>query len=95
MISRNTWYKGDNPDIDKIEWKNGTQSLTYKGYPSIIIIKRVLEPSPLNYDKVQGEVMTGYQEFLDSEWIRQLNKKYNVKIDNVVFQEVKKNINNE
>jgi peptidyl-prolyl cis-trans isomerase SurA len=95
LISRNTWYKGDNPDIDKIEWKNGTQSLTYKGYPSIIIIKRVLEPSPLNYDKVQGEVMTGYQEFLDSEWIRQLNKKYNVKIDNVVFQEVKKNINNE
>jgi len=95
LISRNTWYKGDNPDIDKIEWKNGTQSLTYKGYPSIIIIKKVLEPSPLNYDKVQGEVMTGYQEFLESEWIRQLNKKYNVKIDNVVFQEVKKNINNE
>ena len=95
LINRKTWYKGENPDIDKIEWKNGTQSLTYKGYPSIIIIKKVLEPSPLNYDKVQGEVMTGYQELLESEWTRQLNKKYNVKIDNVVLQEVKKNINNE
>jgi hypothetical protein len=49
----------------------------------------------MSYDKVQGEVMTGYQEFLESEWIRQLNKKYSVKIDNMVLYEVKKNLKNE
>jgi peptidyl-prolyl cis-trans isomerase SurA len=95
FIKNDTWYKGDNTDIDKLEWETGSQSFTFKGYPSIIIIKKVLEPSPLSYDKVQGEVMTGYQEFLESEWTRQLNKKYNVKIDNVVLEEVKKKINNE
>ena len=36
--------------------------------------------------------MTGYQEFLENEWIGQLNKKYNVKIDNVVLEEVKKKL---
>jgi peptidyl-prolyl cis-trans isomerase SurA len=95
FIKKGTWFKGDNPEIDKIEWINGSQTFTYDGFPSIILIKRVLEPSPLKYDKVQGEVMTGYQEFLESEWIRQLNKKYSVKIDNLVLDEVKKKLKNE
>jgi peptidyl-prolyl cis-trans isomerase SurA len=95
FIKKNTWFKGDNPEIDKIEWIRGSQTFSFNGFPSIILIKRVIEPSPMNYDKVQGEVMTGYQEFLESEWIRQLNKKYSVKIDNMVLDEVKKNLKNE
>ena len=39
--------------------------------------------------------MTGYQEFLENEWIRQLKKKYSVKIDNLVLEEVKKKLKNE
>lgn len=30
-----------------------------------------------------------------SEWIRQLKEKYNVKIDSLVLEEVKKKLNNE
>jgi peptidyl-prolyl cis-trans isomerase SurA len=95
FIKKNTWYKGDNPEIDKIDWINGSQNFTCDGFPSIILIKRVIEPSPLIYEKVLGEVMTGYQESLESEWIGQLNKKYSVKIDNLVLDEVKKNLKNE
>jgi hypothetical protein len=39
--------------------------------------------------------MTGYQESLESEWIRQLNKKYSVRIDNLILDEVKKKIRDE
>jgi hypothetical protein len=39
--------------------------------------------------------MTGYQEFLENEWIRQLKQKYAVKIDNLVLNEIKKYIKNE
>jgi peptidyl-prolyl cis-trans isomerase SurA len=95
FIKKGTWFKGDNPEIDKIEWISGSQPFTSDGFPSIILIKRVIEPSPLKFERVQGEVMTGYQEFLESEWIRQLNKKYSVKIDNSVLGEVKKNLKNE
>jgi peptidyl-prolyl cis-trans isomerase SurA len=95
FIKKKTWFKGDNREIDKIDWICGSQSLIFNGYPSLIFIKKVLEPTPLAYDKVQVEVMTGYQEFLESEWIRQLNKKYSVKIDNSVLDEVKKNLKNE
>jgi peptidyl-prolyl cis-trans isomerase SurA len=95
FIKKGTWYKGDNPDLDKIEWISGSQTVTIDGFPSIILIKRVIEPTPLKFERVRGEVMTGYQEFLESEWIRQLNKKYSVKIDNSVLEEVKKNLKNE
>jgi hypothetical protein len=49
----------------------------------------------MKYDEVRGEVMASYQEFLEGEWIRQLNKKYTVKIDNLVLDEVKKKLKNE
>jgi peptidyl-prolyl cis-trans isomerase SurA len=88
-------FKGDNPEIDKIEWISGPHSFTSEGFPSVIHIKRVIEASALKFDDVQGEVMTGYQEFVESEWIKQLNKKYSVKIDNLVLDEVKKNLKNE
>lgn len=94
-INEGTWFKGDNQEIDKIDWNNGSHSFFRDGFPSIIIIKRVLEPSPLKFEDVQGEVMTGYQEFLENEWIEQLNKKYNVKVDNLLLGEIKKKLNNE
>ena len=92
VISKGIWYKGDNPEIDKIEWTTGSHSFLKDGYPSIILIQKILEPVPLTFNEVQGEAMTAYQEFLESEWIRQLNKKYNVKIDNLVLDEVKKKL---
>jgi peptidyl-prolyl cis-trans isomerase SurA len=95
IIKEGTWYKGDNPEIDKIEWISGPHSFNNGGFPSIILIKKVIEPSPLKFDEVQGEILTRYQELLENEWIRQLNKKYSVKIDNLVLEEVKKRLYNE
>jgi peptidyl-prolyl cis-trans isomerase SurA len=94
-IKEEKLFKGDDPDIDKIEWTKGSHSFRKNGFPSVILIKNVSEPSPLKYKDVQEVVMTGYQEFLESEWIGQLNKKYNVKIDNLVLEQVKKKLKNE
>ena len=95
VIIEGKWFKGDDPEIDKTEWIPGSHAFNRAGYPSIILIKKIMEPVPLKFDDVKGEAMTGYQEFLESEWIRQLNKKYSVKIDNLVFDEVKKKLKNE
>jgi peptidyl-prolyl cis-trans isomerase SurA len=95
VIREGIWYKGDNADLDKLNWKTGSQSFIMNSFPSMIIIKKILDPVPLKFEKVQGEVMTSYQEYLENEWIAQLNKKYNVKIDNQVLDEVKKKLKNE
>jgi peptidyl-prolyl cis-trans isomerase SurA len=95
FIKDGTWYKGDDPEIDKLDWKPGAQSFTGNGFPSIIFIKKVTERLPLELEKVQEAMMTGYQEYLDSEWIGQLKEKYSVKIDKAVLGEVKKILKDE
>jgi peptidyl-prolyl cis-trans isomerase SurA len=95
LIKDGRWLKGDNLDIDNIEWKVGPHSFRKDGFPSVIVIKELLEPSPKSYKEVQAVVMTGYQDFLESEWIGQLNKKYSVKIDNLVLEEVMRKLHNE
>jgi peptidyl-prolyl cis-trans isomerase SurA len=92
-ISERIWNKGDNSDIDNIQWIAGQQSFTMGGYPSIIRIKRVIDPVPLEFEKVEGEMMAGYQEFLENEWTRQLKEKYSVKINGLALEEVKKMFN--
>ena len=49
----------------------------------------------MTVEEVQEKMMTGYQEYLDSEWIRQLKEKYPVKIDPRVLEEVKNILKNE
>jgi peptidyl-prolyl cis-trans isomerase SurA len=95
IIKEGTWFIGEDPEIDKLKWVTGSQSFYKDGFPSIILIKKVIDPVPLKFDEVQGEMMTGYQEYLESEWIIQLKGKYNVKIDNIVLDEVKKMLKNE
>jgi peptidyl-prolyl cis-trans isomerase SurA len=48
--------------------------------------------SSSGFTDVQEEVMAGYQELLESEWLGQLIKSYNVMIDNAVMDEVKNKI---
>ncbi len=93
IIKENIWFRGDNPEIDNLQWITGSQTFTLNGFPSIILIKGVLEPVPLKFEEIQGEMMTGYQEYLESQWIQQLKEKYSVKIDSLVLEEVKKLIN--
>ncbi len=94
-IEKKIWYQGDNPDIDKANWKEGYCQVTTGGYPSILLVKRIIEPEPLSLNKVMGEMMKGYQEYLESEWIRQLKARYSVKIDGPILDEVKRMLKNE
>ena len=95
IISEGKWFTGDNAEIDKIQWTIGSHFQKINNFPSIIIINKIFEPEPLPFKEVQGEMMTGYQEYLENEWIGQLKEKYAVKIDNLVLDEVKKSFKNE
>jgi len=46
-------------------------------------------------NEVQTDMISGYQDWLTEEWIKELKKKYPVNIDNQVFDEVKKRLGNE
>jgi peptidyl-prolyl cis-trans isomerase SurA len=94
-INEGKWFVGDDKEIDAIKWTPGVHSLTKNGYPSLLVIKNVNEPEPLPFNEVQADIISGYQDWLTEEWIKQLKKKYTVEIDNMVFNEVKKRLGNE
>lgn len=55
-------------------------------------VERNGEASPLPFSEVQADVISSYQNWLNEEWIRELKSKYAVKIDDQVFEEVKKEL---
>ena len=95
IINQQKWIRGEDPEIDNLKWVTGIQSFKKGGFPSIILINTVNAPVPLSFKEVQVEMMTGYQDYLEKEWIGQLKKKNSVKIDNLVLGEVKEKLNNE
>jgi len=95
VINERTWVEGEDQEIDKIKWTDGVTRSRINKYPSVILIKKVIEPSPLPLEEIRGEIMADYQEFLEKEWTGQLKKKYPVKIDNLILEEVKKYLKNE
>ncbi len=95
VITERKWFTGDDPEIDKIQWVPGSRVFKINNSPAVISIKKIIEPVPLPFKDVQGEMMTGYQEYLEEEWIKQLKEKYPVKIDNQIYDEVKRSLTNE
>ncbi len=95
VITEGKWFTGDDKELDKIEWKTGTEFRRISNSPAIIVISEVIEPKPLPFEEIQGEMMTGYQDYLENEWIKQLKSKYTVKVGESVLSEVKKSLGNE
>ena len=94
-IKEGTWYKGDNKSIDNLFHAKMKQETIIDGFPAIAVINKVIDAVPLPFTEVQGEMLTGYQEYLEDNWIKQLKSKYTVKINNNVLEEIRKNLKNE
>lgn len=94
-IKEGTWYRGDDQTIDKLSRGKIQQEAVIDGFPSIVITNKLIDAVPLRFTEIQGEMIAGYQDFLETNWIKQLKAKYTVKIDNIVLEEIRKNQNNE
>ncbi len=95
IIKEGKWFRGDDNDIDNIQWITGSQTFVKNGFPAIIIINKIIEPISAKFTDIQGDMITGFQEYLESEWIKQLKLKYTVKVDSTILIDVKKQLNNE
>ena len=75
-----------------MKWETGAFRTTAGGYPAIIRVDRIIAPQHLPFSEVQGEITSKYQEYLESEWIKQLKEKYTVKINYEVVEDVRKRL---
>ncbi len=78
QIEKGFFEKGDNELIDYLVW-NGLQPENYKDGLHFIRGNKI-EPQPKTLNEAKGLYISDYQNFLEKEWIKQLRKKYKVKI---------------
>ncbi len=85
-IDRGFYEKGDNELVDYLVW-NGLQPENYKDGLHFIRGNKIA-PQPKTLDEAKGLYISDYQNYLEKEWIKQLRKKYRVKINKKIVKSI-------
>lgn len=85
-----TYLKGENKNIDA-NWKVGIapKDVIDEKNVSVIIVNNILPKSPKTIGECRGNVTADFQNYLDSEWLNYLKKKYVVKVNEDVLSTIK------
>ena len=93
VVVRNHFYQhGDNQFVDQTEWKAGTRNEIASTVDKSTVIVNIIEvrkPEPKTLAEARGLVTSDYQAELEEKWIEQLHKKYPVKINEKVLNQVR------
>jgi peptidyl-prolyl cis-trans isomerase SurA len=90
-IEKGLYVQGENKIVDNLVFKMNVEIPVDSSFPYIFTDGIVLKTLPEDYLDVKAKVSSDYQEFLETEWIKTLRKKYTVEIDQEVLNTVKKN----
>ena len=88
------YQKGDNINIDAMEWKEGvlnTFESTVDNTTQLIKIVEVRPAEPKTFKEAKGLITSGYQAELEALWLQQLREKYPVNVNQKILKKVKKN----
>lgn len=71
----------------------GVSGIVFKdNYYFILNVTEVKEAGPKLFTECKGKVMSDYQQFLESNWVNELKKEFDVKIQPDVFASIKKQL---
>jgi peptidyl-prolyl cis-trans isomerase SurA len=88
-IEEGIWSKEDKPLLSEIKWKQGlSDNVENDDQIMVVQIDKVLEPARMELDEARGRVMAEYQQYLEGQWIEELQKKYEVKINKDVLYSI-------
>jgi len=93
-VSVKTTYfqRGDNEDIDAVEWYPYTTIEVTSTVDKTIYIYRMLEirdPEPKTFKEVRGIVTSAYQAEVEKDWMDELRMKYPTVVNNDVLEKVR------
>ncbi len=85
-VERGIYKKGDNANVDKLQFKTGELKPT-KGFEATGVYGK-LAKKPRTYKDVRGQVITDYQTMIEVDWVEKLRAKYTVKVNDDVVETV-------
>lgn len=94
-IQEKAYEKGRDENLDKINWKKGATTATFKNdrtkATTFMVIKELKKPGPKSLDDARGYVIADYQDFLEKQWLAELKSSYKVTTDEGVYRKLMKN----
>jgi peptidyl-prolyl cis-trans isomerase SurA len=78
---------GDNAFVDENIFRTGTAEKTEEFQDYFLLGKKLTAPE--THEDVRGNVVTDYQDYLEQEWLKKLNEKYQVTIFEDVLNTIK------
>lgn len=82
--------QGKNKVVNDLPWKKGSISATEINRRDLshnfLKVEKILPPSPKTLKEARGYVVADYQDHLEREWVKELKKTYDIKINNEVFE---------
>jgi peptidyl-prolyl cis-trans isomerase SurA len=91
QVETRIFNKGENEFVDK-NWNPGVSDdmKSEKDKKTVIVVvNKLLKPSPKSYQDSKGIVTADYQNYLEKEWLESLKKKYPVTVNKDVLSTIK------
>ena len=85
-VKRGLFVKGDNEIVDYSVF--GGKPYFDEVFPVSFATGRLLKKGPENYTDVKGQVTSDYQQKLEKDWVKSLDKKYKVEINQEVVSTI-------
>ena len=90
QVTEEFFEKGDNSLIDSLGWEEGIYEIVANGNYNLVVINEILEKQPKELKDIKGTVISDYQNYLENNWIEELNIKYTVEINYTTLDKIKK-----
>ena len=88
------YQKGDNVNIDAMEWNEGSLSIFESSVDNTTQIIKIIEvrpAEPKSFKEARGLITSGYQNELETLWLQQLRGKYPVEVNQKILKKVRNN----
>jgi peptidyl-prolyl cis-trans isomerase SurA len=88
----NLLEKEDNQILDSLGWDLGISPVVFReGKYGFFVKKGILPPRQKTYDEAKGNCLADYQNYIENQYISELKKKYPVKVNEKVLNQLIKN----
>jgi peptidyl-prolyl cis-trans isomerase SurA len=94
VIEKTGVYEQDSEGLPKqAVWKTGVSEVLKEGnYYYVVKTAKVLPAGAKTLDEAKGRVINDYQQYLENTWVDDLKKEFTVKVNQDVFEKVKKEL---